>query len=106
MRRSARAYNFLQSHHPAEPHWFLESVATDPDAQGKGVATALLAPITERCDREGTVAYLETQNSRNVSFYEHRGFVVTGEVDIPGGGPRIWLMKRAPAGDACFRDKT
>ena len=96
MRRSARAYNFLQAHHPAETHWFLEGVATDPEAQGKGLATALIAPISERCDRDGVIAYLETQNPTNVSFYEHRGFVVTGEVDIPDGGPHMWLMHRPP----------
>ena len=97
-RRSARAYNFLQALHPIEPHWFLEGIATHPEAQRQGVATALMAPILERCDREGTAAYLETQNPGNVSFYERRGFLVSDEVDVPGGGPHMWLMKRAPGG--------
>lgn len=97
MRRSARAYGFLQKHHPAEPHWFLETIATDPDAQGQGFATSLMRPILDIGDREGLVAYLETQNPANVSFYEGRGFAVSGEVQIPDGGPSMWLMNRKPS---------
>lgn len=96
MRRSARAYAFLQARHPAEPHWFLESLATDPAAQGRGVASSLMRPILEKCDRDGLTAYLETQNPANVSFYERRGFAVTNETTIPGGGPHMWLMQRRP----------
>lgn len=99
MRRSARAYSFLQGRHPREPHWFLESIATDPDAQGKGAATSLMRPILAICDRRGLIAYLETQNPTNVPFYERRGFVVTDEVDIAAGGPHMWLMQRRPGGD-------
>jgi hypothetical protein len=28
--------------------------------------------------------------------YEHFGFVVLGEASLPGGGPTLWAMRRAP----------
>ena len=33
----------------------------------------------------------------NVGFYEQRGFHVTGTIDNPDGGPRLWAMWREPA---------
>jgi hypothetical protein len=33
---------------------------------------------------------------RNVRFYERRGFRVTGTIDVPLGGPRLWAMWRDP----------
>lgn len=98
LRRSARAYAALQARHPSEPHWYLEGLSTDPDRQGRGVAIALMAPVLERCDRGGVAAWLETQNPANVPFYERRGFEVAGKLDLPGGGPHMWLMVRQPRG--------
>ena len=63
------------------------SAIRDPGVQ-------LLKPVLDLCDRHGVAAYLETQNPVNVPFYERRGFVVSNEVEIPGGGPRMWLMRR------------
>lgn len=98
MLRSARAYGALLARHdPGHAHWYLETIATDPDRQGHGVATALMAPVLERCDASGVPAYLETQKDGNVGFYERRGFAVVGELDIPGGGPHMWLMSRRTA---------
>lgn len=94
--RSARSYGILHARHPKGRHWYLETIATHPEWQGRGVATALMLPVLERCDREGIEAYLETQNPANVPFYERRGFRVTGELDLPAGGPHMWQMLRAP----------
>ena len=56
-----------------------------------------MQPVLERCDAEGTPAYLETDTERNVQLYERHGFEVTEEFDLPGGGPPVWLMWRPPA---------
>lgn len=82
--------------HPKEPHWYLAVLGTDPAHQGKGVGTAVLAPMLEHCDREGIPAYLESSKPQNVPYYERFGFEVTGEVTIPRGGPTMPLMWRDP----------
>ena len=56
--------------------------------------------VLERCDEEGIPAYLESSNARNVPFYRRHGFGVTTELQIPGGGPMLWLMWREPLGPA------
>jgi GNAT superfamily N-acetyltransferase len=86
----------LERVHPAEPHWYLEILGTEPAEQGKGIGGALMAPILERCDDEGLPAYLESSKERNVPYYERHGFRVTGELDLPKGGPRLWQMWRDP----------
>lgn len=83
--------------HPDEPHYYLNVLGVEPAAQGGGLGSRLMAPMLERCDSEGVPAYLESSKDRNVPFYERHGFRVTGEVDMPLGGPRLWLMWRESA---------
>ena len=80
--------------HPSEPHWYLEGLGTHPDWQRRGVASAVLAPILQRCDDEGLPAYLETQKESNVPFYRRHGFEVTATHQLSNGGPNVWLMWR------------
>jgi ribosomal protein S18 acetylase RimI-like enzyme len=82
--------------HPPEAHWYLAVVGTDPTHQRQGVGSALLAPVLERCDRDYLPAYLESSREDNLAFYQRLGFEVTGTLDLPGGGPRIWPMWREP----------
>lgn len=103
MRRSAVVAAVLDRQRPSERHWYLGGLGTDPDHQRRGIGTALMRPVLERCDAERTGAYLETQSEENVAFYEHRGFEVTAELDVPGGGPHMWLMWRAPRPPARLR---
>ena len=71
-------------------------VGVEPDRQRAGIGSALLAPIVERCDRDFVPAYLESSREDNLAFYHRLGFEVTGRIDLPGGGPPIWPMWRAP----------
>ncbi len=89
----------VQRRHPHRPaHWYLSLLGTDPDARGHGYGSAVLAPILERCDRDGVGIYLESSKERNIAFYARHGFRVTGELQIPFGGPRMWPMWREPHG--------
>jgi ribosomal protein S18 acetylase RimI-like enzyme len=90
------AMSLIKKHHPKEPHWYLSGLATDPPHQRTGVGTALITPKLEVCDREHLPAYLETQKAINVPYYERFGFRVTEEIDLPKGGPHLWLMWRDP----------
>jgi GNAT superfamily N-acetyltransferase len=86
----------IESSHPDEPHWYLGILGTEPAEQGRGIGGALMAPVLDRCDEEGVPAYLESSKERNIPYYERFGFRVTGELDLPKGGPRIWPMWREP----------
>lgn len=91
----ARAFTLIERHHPREPHWYLLMLGTEPELQGRGIGSALMAPILERCDREGVPAYLESSKERNIPFYARHGFEVTSQMDLPGG-PSMWPMWRDP----------
>jgi len=80
---------------PTVPHYYLGAVGTRSDRQRQGLATAVLAPIIDRAETENVAAFLETSKRVNVDFYEQLGFRVTGEVDMPDGGPHVWGMTRA-----------
>ena len=81
--------------HPRAPHYYLAVLGTDPDAQGRGIGSALLQPTLDTCDRDGIPAYLESSKERNIDFYARHGFRVTGELELPDG-PRVWSMWRDP----------
>jgi|SRR5581483_1430678 len=85
----------MEKVHPKEPHWYLAVLGTDPDHQGKGIGSSLLAPVLRLCDEEGLPAYLESSKERNIAFYRRHGFEVTGEVHAKNG-PTLWPMWREP----------
>lgn len=95
LRRSLRFLAQVEAIHPHEPHWYLETLGTEPAHQGRGVGSALLQPILRRADAEGVRAYLESSKAENVPFYRRHGFEVTREVRLDAG-PVIWAMWRDP----------
>jgi ribosomal protein S18 acetylase RimI-like enzyme len=92
---SLRVLNVLEKNHPHEPHYYLEFIGTDPGAQGKGLGTALMQPMIDRCDEEGVGAYLESSKESNVGFYARFGFEVRKTITHKAG-PQQWLMWRDP----------
>ncbi len=84
-------------HHAPLPHFYLSALGVEPTRQGEGTGTALMQPVLDRCDRDGTPAYLETAAARNVLLYERLGFDVVEEMDLPKSDVHGWLMLR-PAG--------
>lgn len=57
-------------------HMYLMIVGVDPDFQGKGIGSALLAPVLAKADRDGLTCYLETVTERDVRFYQKNDFVI------------------------------
>ena len=86
----------MKAAHPAEPHWYLAVIGSDPPVRGGGYGAALMRSRLDRCDAEAAPAYLESSNPDNVPYYIRFGFEVTGQIVIPGGGPTLWPMWRAP----------
>jgi len=86
----------IESRHPIEPHYYLSVLGTEPQQQGGGIGSALLGPVLQRCDADGTGAYLESSKESNVDFYARHGFAVTERIEMPEGPP-LWLMWREPS---------
>jgi ribosomal protein S18 acetylase RimI-like enzyme len=91
----ARGLLYVEGHHPKERHWYLQMRGTDPEHQGRGAGSAILAPVLERCDRQRERVYLESSKERNIPFYARHGFEVTEEIHVPRG-PVLWAMWRDP----------
>lgn len=91
-----RCWEAITSVHPAQPHFYLSGLGTDPPRQSQGLGSAALQPVLTRCDAEGIPAYLESTKERNVAFYERHGFAVTGTLVVPPDGPTLWTMWREP----------
>ena len=93
---ASRGLSLVEARHPAELHWYLAVLGTEPARQGQGIASGLMGPVLERCDKEGTAAYLESSKDSNIPYYERHGFQVTGEIQLPSG-PTVWPMWRPAA---------
>lgn len=78
---------------PADPHWYLGVLATDPDRWGSGLATAVIEPGLARADDDGLPTCLETSTVSNRDFYRRRGFTESTPVPIDGGPPTWWLTR-------------
>ena len=85
----------LKSVAPARPYWYLGVLATHPDQQGRGLASAVLVPGLAVADAEGWDCWLETSTPANKAFYAGRGFTDAVPVDVPGGPPTWWLRRPA-----------
>jgi ribosomal protein S18 acetylase RimI-like enzyme len=66
----------------------------DHKFQGNGYASKLLRPMLKRLDEEVVPCYLETLEKHNVGLYEHFGFKVVDESNVPGTDLTNWAMLR------------
>jgi RimJ/RimL family protein N-acetyltransferase len=96
--RVSRVQRALEEHHPTEPHYYLRWVGVRSGLRGQGLGSALMRPILDRCDSERLPAYLEASSERSAALYERLGFVHLGVLELPEAGPRVWPMRRQPAG--------
>ena len=93
------AISFAEEMHKTdvpEPHWYTMVLGVDPELHGQGYGPALMQPIFERSETDGSPIYLETAQPKNVSFYEKLGFKVLRDVVEPSSGVRLWTFRRDP----------
>jgi ribosomal protein S18 acetylase RimI-like enzyme len=93
-RRATAVDGALRWVHPTDPHWYLASLGAAPEAQGKGVGSALVRSGVERCDHLGHDAYLECFEQL-APFYEQFGFRRIREIEMPDEVPHQVSMWRA-----------
>jgi phosphinothricin acetyltransferase len=93
---------------PAYRYCLEDSIYLHPDAQGKGVGTALLAELVGRCEAAGARQMLavigDSQNLGSIGVHRRLGFEHTGVLKSSGWKFNRWLdvvlMQRAlGAGD-------
>ncbi len=84
----------LRARAVAGPHWYMPVLGVDPACQGQGIGGALLQPVLKLADLEHLVCYLDTNNEKNLAFYERYGFKVTGQERTDPAGPYVWGMRR------------
>ena len=77
-------------------HWWVMVLGVAPEAQGKGLARALLEPVMHRADAAGQQCYLETANPANITFYERMGFQRITELVHPQSGLRLYTFGHDP----------
>jgi ribosomal protein S18 acetylase RimI-like enzyme len=75
--------------------WYLPLIGVDPAAQGRGDGSALLRAVTERLDREGHLAYLESTSATNLPPFCRHGFEVVGTIEV-ADAPPVFPMVRGP----------
>ena len=85
----------MERYHPREPHWYLPFIGIDPSQQSKGYGGALMDHALIPCDRDQTLAYLESSNPKNIPLYERHGFELLGTIQV-GASPPIFPMLRKP----------
>ncbi|MET0423043.1 MAG: GNAT family N-acetyltransferase [Actinoplanes sp.] len=85
----------IEAHHPMDPHHYLAFLAVHPDAQSRGLGSALLDRHHARLDEAGLPAYLEANHPRNRDLYLRHGYQVRSVIELPDGPP-LWTMWRSP----------
>lgn len=85
--RTARHERQRAVHRPAQNHTVLEFIAVQSAYQGKGYATLLLDVVQHWSKAHGFArgVWLETTRVRNVAFFEHFGYRVTGQMPLEQG---------------------
>ncbi len=94
MKTLGNCFGALHSRIAPPNHWYLQLLGVDPDAQGRGHASALLRPMLARIDAEQHSCYLETTNPDNVPMYQHVGFEVRDSGTVPSTQIDYWSMLR------------
>jgi ribosomal protein S18 acetylase RimI-like enzyme len=85
--------------HPADRHWYLETMGVDPALQRHGLGGRLLEPVLAIADRDQVDCYLETADPSNAEYYARHGFVVENPALqlVPDGPAHVAMRRRSSA---------
>ncbi|MBV8943164.1 MAG: GNAT family N-acetyltransferase [Solirubrobacterales bacterium] len=94
---AARVQRAMEERHVREPHFYVRIIGVRTAMQGQGVGSALIQPTLQRADSAGLPTYIEASTERSAALYERLGFHHIDALELPEGGPPVWLMRRPPA---------
>jgi GNAT superfamily N-acetyltransferase len=94
-RDGPEVFEKMAGYHPNEPHWYLPLLGVDPHHHGKGLGSVLMKHALTMCDKDNSLAYLESSNPRNIPFYKRHGFELLGTIQVKKFPP-IFPMLRKP----------
>ncbi|MFX0039243.1 MAG: GNAT family N-acetyltransferase [Promethearchaeota archaeon] len=99
MKRTFAVFGYIETKHkelvPFD-HWYLQNIAVKPEEQRKGYGGLLIEAMLKRIDSEALPIYLETNNEKNLSFYQKYGFEIINHSIIPETDVLLWCMLRKP----------
>jgi acetyltransferase (GNAT) family protein len=90
-----------RAHTQAAPgaHWYLWALGVDPACQGRGRGCQLVRTVLRQARARDLPCYLDTENPRNVPFYQRLGFRLVSETMIPSSDVSISTMLWDPDAD-------
>ena len=83
---------------PDRPHSHYGPFGVEPELQGRGIGSLVMAEYTRRLDAGDEDAYLETDKPENVALYGRFGFDVVDEAEVLG--IPNWFMWREAGAEA------
>jgi ribosomal protein S18 acetylase RimI-like enzyme len=77
-----------------QPYWDMGPIAVHPDAQGRGVCSALLRKQLAVIDTEGLPCILGTQDDKNTAIYRRFGFEIVSRDPVSAPELFTYIMRR------------
>jgi ribosomal protein S18 acetylase RimI-like enzyme len=86
----------LEKYRPTDRYYYLFAIGVRSRSRKRGIGSALLHHVLQKCDRRGLGAYLESSNPHNLALYQQHGFEIRRTIRLSFSGPRLSLMYRRP----------
>ena len=85
---------------PGRPHWWLAHLGTRPTARRRGLGTAVLGPVLDRCDADTVPAAAAVFTWAGVRFLRRSGFEVAEATRTADDALPLWVLVREPGADS------
>jgi len=99
LRRYMHAARYLAEAHERAAlgdHWYLWALGIDPEQKGHGFGGKLLETVLQQARAQHLPCYLDTENPRNIPFYQQHGFRQVSDATIAGSDVHVYAMLWEP----------
>ena len=86
--------NLKKANKPSSPHFYINTLAVNPQNQGKGIGSAILSHIHQMSEKSllSHGVALDTQTEQNVSYYQRFGYSISNTAELEN--INNWFMFR------------